>query len=149
MSKWIEVERERSTVGHVWIIMDGYSRYSKYSKIHSNTDTAKYELKNLGCGYLGIQCTNNSCNFSVIEILHDKVLGKESRVEIKAVRGFDLKKITDRKEKEGIYIHAGEWDVWTVPLLSISNFRQPAQTSSSLEGLFLPQSAHSLNSHLF
>lgn len=61
------------------IIMDGYSRYSKYSKIYSSTDTAKYELKNLGCGYLGIQCTNNSCNFSVTEILHDKVLGKESK----------------------------------------------------------------------
>lgn len=56
-----------------------------------------------------------------------------------AVRGFDLKKITDRKEKEGIYIHAGEWAACTVPLLSLSNFRLPAQSSASLEGLFLPQ----------
>lgn len=92
--------------------MDGYSRYSKYSKIY-NTDTAKYELKNLGCGYLGIQCTNNSCNFSVIEILHDKVLGKESKEwkwrlwEAHVFQKFvDLKKITDRKEKDSIYAHS-------------------------------------------
>lgn len=39
---------------------------------------------------------------------------------MKAVRGFDLKKITDRKEKEGIYIHAGEWAACTAPLLSLS-----------------------------
>lgn len=71
------MDRGREGGENGWMGTVGTVNTVKYR--YSNTDTAKYELKNLGCGYLGIQCTNNSCHFSAIEILHDKVLGKESK----------------------------------------------------------------------